>query len=152
MALAQNQMLLSAMESQYRSSASFKQIGSLISTPWWLTKGTYLPCPTFCCDRSRGARIWARRPASGPFSCTWRSTATSHWLTPLISRQYSASGSPKADALAEKTVDKLEADVMTGIPVGENRIAVDADTVKGTQHEKRFQAVLELSKQEFLSS
>lgn len=53
----------------------------------------------------------------------------------------------KADALAEKTVDKLEADVMTGIPVGENRIAVDADTVKGTQHEKRFQAVLELSKQ-----
>lgn len=52
----------------------------------------------------------------------------------------------KVDALAEKTTDKLEADVMTGIPVSENRIAVDFSTVKGTSNEKRFQGVLDLAK------
>ena len=50
----------------------------------------------------------------------------------------------KADALAEKTNDKLEADVMTGIPVTENRIAADFGAVKGTTHQARFQAILEM--------
>lgn len=52
----------------------------------------------------------------------------------------------KADAVSEKTVDKLESDVMTGIPVTENRIVNDFSLVKGTSNEARFQGVLDLQK------
>lgn len=71
------------------------------------------------------------------------STVTSHIIR-LENRANTLAD--KADALAEKTVDKLESDVMTGIPVSENRIAVDATAVKGTQHQARFDAVLQMQK------
>lgn len=54
----------------------------------------------------------------------------------------------KADAQAERINDKLEADMMTGIPVSENRLANDAQFVKNLpDQQERFNGILEMGKE-----
>jgi hypothetical protein len=67
--------------------------GSFTIEPSGPVTSMYLPCFTAHFVRSRQVIMSISRSASGPATCTVRSTPTSHIVTPLLRAQYSVSGS-----------------------------------------------------------
>ena len=88
------------MLNQNSSSATRSSTGSLTTPPYWLQRMTYRA-------RIVGRSAWTSRvismltnsAASGPFTWIWRSTATSHMLTCLVRRSYSAISPPSSGAM-----------------------------------------------------
>jgi hypothetical protein len=84
----------SASESQNRLSSSRISTGSLAIPPSGRVMNAYFAWRTAHLVRSRGVIMLAKVNASGPEISIWRSTPTSHNVTPSSSAQYSPTGSP----------------------------------------------------------
>jgi len=84
----------SASDSQNRFCSSRISTGSLAMPPSGSVMNAYFAWRTAHLVRSRGVIMLVKVNASGPEISIWRSTPTSHIVTPSRSAQYSPTGSP----------------------------------------------------------
>ena len=84
----------SASDSQNRFCSSRISTGSLAMPPSGSVMNAYFAWRTAHLVRSRGVIMLVKVNASAPEISIWRSTPTSHIVTPSRSAQYSPTGSP----------------------------------------------------------